>query len=91
MHMSVGPDKRAYTQDEEGSTTKEEPLTEIAPVGASHLSPEDIESGRHWSAKVLLMSGVNARWASLGFFCLLLLQMCDCRPHRFCWHASSMV
>ena len=78
MHTSVGPVKRAYTQDEEGGATKEEPLTELAPVGASHLSPEDIESGRHWSAKVLLMSGVNARWASLGCF---WLQLCDCRPH----------
>ena len=59
---------------------------EVAPVGASHLSPEDIESGRHWSAKVLLMSGVNARWASLRLF----LFGCSCviADLMYCWDTS---
>ncbi len=30
---------------------------------ASHLSAEEVESGRHWSAKVLLMAGMDSRCA----------------------------
>jgi hypothetical protein len=71
--------KAAAEKDEKRDDESAE--SAASPVSASTpgLTDEEIEAGRRWTVRVMLMSGVNSRWVPLPVFVEFLLLLLGVR------------